>query len=162
GAAGVQNTLFNGNLGSALTFPWLVHLNRPPVNPVELVHVSGCMAHELTQKFNGNFGHYAPWTDANSLIYRLLDSAGSHYQVGFANGGRYQGNVNLNTLMEPEIFRALCDAHDVNGLQYPNPWFNQTDVDTVFSRIQNSRGVSSSAAPTTEGNPFRTFSAART
>ena len=65
-----------GNVPGGAPFDWLVHLDRPPVNPIELMQVSCYKPHELTQQFvtaAGKFQHYAPWTDTNALIYRLLD-----------------------------------------------------------------------------------------
>ena len=153
----------NGQAGSGTIdspFDWLVHLDRAPVNPIELLHVSGFKPHELTQQFvtpAGKFQHYAPWGQPGSMISRLLDQTSSHYMNGLYTGGRFPGNINLNTMTEPEIFQALCDAHDAVGPpanQYRNPWFNQNDVDNVFARI-----VAARQAGTPEGTPFRSFSA---
>jgi len=70
-------------------YDWLVHLDRPPISPMELLHVSAWPSYKLTQKFIqgdesqstttlyttippdptkttqvlSTFGHYAPWLD---------------------------------------------------------------------------------------------------
>src|SRR5262249_38827876 len=64
----------------------LVPLDRQPLSPMELLHVSGFKPHLLTQQFvtvvNGArtpFTHYAPWFDQNiasgnsALLYRLFE-----------------------------------------------------------------------------------------
>jgi hypothetical protein len=53
-------------------YSWLVHLDRPPISPMELLHVSAWPPYMLTQRFmlgsdttsTNMFGHYAPWLDA--------------------------------------------------------------------------------------------------
>jgi hypothetical protein len=62
-------------------YDWLVHLDRPPISPMELLHVSAWPPYMLTQRFMlgsnsaavnaaatppslNTFGHYAPWFDA--------------------------------------------------------------------------------------------------
>jgi hypothetical protein len=182
--AAAPHTFFRHNVAAGAPFDWLVHLDRPPVNPLEMLHVSGYKPHELTQQFvvgANKFQHYAPWNpfvsatsaDPNALIYRGLDSMSSRYMAGLIAGGRYPGNINLNTIMEPEIFQALCDAHDSSTTQYPNPWFKQTDVanaanptdpTTIFGKLLQSRGTPSyTSAPGVEpATPFKSFSAAKT
>lgn len=52
-------------------YDWLVHLDRPPISPMELLHVSAWSPHMLTRRFmlgadntpTSTFGHYAPWFD---------------------------------------------------------------------------------------------------
>lgn len=150
-----QTTFFSQNSNATFPFDWLVHLDRPPVNPIEITHVSGYRPHELTQQFvtaNGKFQHYAPWNpfalsaatptgtmaDPNALIYRALDQMSTRYMAGLYTGGRFPGNINLNTITEYEIFQALCDAHDATA-QYPNAWFTQNDVALAFMKLVSAR-----------------------
>lgn len=84
----VINTFGYANypLPPSAQYDWLVHLDRPPISPMELLHVSSCQPYQLTQLFiKGSdnltnaanttnppsaanalnmFGHYAPWFDA--------------------------------------------------------------------------------------------------
>ena len=168
-----QNTFFAKNSNATVAYDWLVHLDRAPINPLELAHVSGYKPHQLTQQFvtaAGKFQHYAPWKDPNALIYRVLDQMSTHYMAGAYTGGRFPGNINLNTVTEVEIFQALCDAHDtappytplvpIAKTQYPDAWFTQADVSAIFTNLTNSRGAPLNSAPPGEPQvPFKSFSA---
>jgi hypothetical protein len=57
-------------------FNWLVHLDRAPISPMELLHVSAYKPHELTERFaaNGNLAaHYVPWLEERSRLFRLFE-----------------------------------------------------------------------------------------
>jgi hypothetical protein len=66
---------------------WLLHLDRPLVSPMELLHVSGFKPHELTQQFArvGNaldrihfYGHRVPWYDEDFRPNSLGEIVESH------------------------------------------------------------------------------------
>jgi len=157
---------------ATLTFPfdWLTHLDRPLVNPLELLHVSGFKQHELTQQFItvppapiGKHQHYAPWGDQDAMIYRVLDLLTTpNQQAGTINGGMHQGKINLNTLTEEEIFQALCDAQ-AGGL------FTPVEVQQIFKDLLAARNPSVAAGatvpqllqPIDDGKPFKTFGASQ-
>src|SRR5262249_56181271 len=61
-------------------FDWMVHLDRTPTSPMEMLHVSGVGPHQLTHTFVNAAGapqqHLAPWTDPtrqDSRLYRVLE-----------------------------------------------------------------------------------------
>ncbi len=112
-------------------FDWLTHLDRPLISPAELLHVSGCQPYQLTQRFmlpnNQRFKHQAPWLDASSRLYRFLDFVEAGPQAaGVAAGGRIPGKININTLWDPHVLRALADAQ-------PSNHFTEVDVNGMFS-----------------------------
>jgi hypothetical protein len=103
-------------------FSWPVHLDRPLISPVELLHVSWHPPHGYTRHFdNGVFvpnSDSAPFLAGSTLLYRLFEmveagTAAPRVQ-GVAVGGRLPGKVNINTLYDPEVFLALCDAQPGN------------------------------------------------
>jgi hypothetical protein len=120
-----QHTFFRHNAASALPpprpgfgqtlkvpFDWLVHLDRPLISPLEMMHVSAFKPHELTQQFvtlEGPFRHTAPWLDPESRLYRVLEF------LTTGPGGRTPGKINLNTLWDPEPLLALCDPQPGNS-----------------------------------------------
>lgn len=138
-------------------FDWLVHLDRPLVSPMELLHVSAFPPHLLTQKFvadNGGggfgsahnhraswFGHYTQnppsWDRQETLLYRLFEMVYTH---DLANPASYRqpGKINLNTVWDRETFRALCAATPGG--------FTQAEVDQIFTKLRALR------SPTVAGN----------
>ncbi len=169
-----QTTFYAVNNPADMPFSWLVHLDRPLVNQLELRQVSGFKLHELTQQFMtaaGAFQHRAPWggqPGQDSLLYRALDVLGTpNAMLGTIRGGRLPGNINLNTITEAEILLALADPQDWQ----PNPLFKSADVQVIYNKLITSRNLLPGQAlpvgynaappltPTSEGTPFQPFSA---
>jgi hypothetical protein len=127
----------------------MVHLDRPLINPMELLHVAGCPPHALTHRFvtaDGSFNHRAPWFDQARRLYRVLELLETKDRAaGTAVGGRIPGKINLNTVWDPETFRALCDP------QRPNN-FTLADVDAIYQRMLLLR--TPDGAPGVNDRPF--------
>jgi hypothetical protein len=111
-------------------YDWLVHLDRRPISPLELLHVSAYPPHLLTQMFMrgdntppappnpaDQFQHYAQWFDQRNRLYRLFDFLEvKDRALGSPSGGRTTGRINLNTVWDVETFQALCDANTSNWI----------------------------------------------
>jgi hypothetical protein len=125
-------------LTTSKRYDWLVHLDRPVINPIELLHVSAYQPHLLTQQFMtgddgvlaNRFNHYAPWLDQNSRLYRFLEFVQAR---AITPSTPIRGLINLNTLLDLEVFQALCDH--VPGLST----FSPTDVDDIFIKMISRR-----------------------
>jgi len=152
-----------GNVPQTISVPfdWMTHLDRKLVSPIELLQISAFKPHELTQMFlqpnaTGGiqkFAHRAPWFDEDLVgspapapshrLYRFfefVETPDTAWGVPF--GGRYPGKININTVWEPEIFRALCAASSSNYFQQeppPGTWpplmAPTDDVDRVFYNL---------------------------
>lgn len=154
-----QATLDSATTDTTLTLPfdWLVHLDRPPISPMELLHVSQYAPHELTTRFiNGGGGsgtmanqQAAPWLIPTTRLYRFFEFAtcglrGSGFRP--TAGGRIPGKININSVWwnpatgNSEVFRALCDP------QPGNWWSGATNVDVIFNNLLDSRSPASRAA----------------
>lgn len=137
-STGVQSTTTNQTL--KVPFDWHVHLDRQPISPMELVHVSAYKPHELTQQFvyaNVPFKHMAAWTDPNTRLHRFLDNVTVRSRTsGVGFGGRVPGKVNINSIWDVRTLRALADPQ--SGNQFAT-------VDAVFNSMILQR------SPTTDG-----------
>jgi hypothetical protein len=145
-------------VGQTLTVPfnWLVHLDRQPISTLELLHVSAFKPHELTQQFidaGGNlYAHLAPWgnqdTATGSLtngkdtrLYRFFEFATvARRSAGLQLGGRIPGKININTVWDKEVFRALCDAQAANQ-------FTSAQVDALWIALMTSRSPTADPTP---------------
>lgn len=154
-------------------FDWLAHLDRRPVNSLELLHVSCFRPHELIQEFivgpnpTDKHKHRHPWDVPETRLYRALEMIGVPSKLaGAVRGGRVPGGVNLNTLNELEVLQAICDSQDAQA----NPLFTQADVNMIFggpTGLINSRNTQPDALyngvlnpnikPGGEGTPFRSL-----
>jgi hypothetical protein len=132
-------------------YDWLVHLDRPLLSPMELLHVSGYQPYQLTQRFvmggdttaEQKFQHYVPWFDQTRRLYRVFEFLETHsLATGVSPGGRIPGKINLNTVWDLEVFRALCDPQSANG-----PHFTLATVDQMFADMRALRTPGGVPAP---------------
>jgi len=156
-----------------LPFDWLAHLDRQLTSPVELLQVSNFKPYELTQKFiypdpvnpmgppvkHGHVLHvdlsgarYPVWFDPTARLYRFfefLERGGE--MAGVSRQGRVPGLVNLNTIWDIEVFRALCDANGASN-------FTPAQVDAIFAQMLNLRTPDPNRFPAAADRPFRPLS----
>lgn len=130
-----------------LPFDWLTFLDRQLISPIELFSVPAVKPDQLTQRFamNGGGGPQAqvpilaPFLpDQDARLHRLLEVV----QVkprgrGVAQGGRVPGRININSIWDPEVFRAIADAQPGNRFRYQAD--GTTDAgDTLVDTVSNS------------------------
>ncbi|HVS36483.1 MAG TPA: hypothetical protein VMS17_13040, partial [Gemmataceae bacterium] len=131
-----NDTFFATNTPGNNPTHWLTHMDRPLISPVELAGVSAFKPHELTQQFilgtTGSptpYSQIAPWTDANTRLYRLLEFVKvKNVTPGIVSNGRVPGRINLDTVdsQSNRVFEALADAE-------PGNLFTQATADQVFN-----------------------------
>lgn len=116
-------------------FEWLVHLDRPLVNQLELLHVPAVPTHQLTHQFVSGpptqpvlHSHVAAWTDKQFLnpaspmpptitvsgnqtrLYRALELLKvKPWSYAMPIGGRVPGKININMVSDPNVLLALAD-----------------------------------------------------
>ncbi|MFO0805546.1 MAG: hypothetical protein U0791_20775 [Gemmataceae bacterium] len=170
-AAPMAQTYNNAGLigGETLMAPYdpFVHYDRLLVNQLELLSLQATKPHEVTQYTLRNNGGalvrnqgLAPWLGYNTTtnlpgfdattnrtnngLYRALESLRvKPWTYGMASGGKVHGKININTIQDPRVFRALLDARNGN-------YFTATEVDSMWT------SMISSTAPTA-GIPYRTW-----
>jgi len=148
GGNNTKHTWGQKNTNAAAASQWLVHLDRTPVSPMELLYVSGFRPHELTHKFINPAGtaqqHRVPWFDEDLSppmngpppshrlwrLFSFLEVADRAARI--SPRGRTPGKLNINTIWEFEVFQALCDASASNA-------FTPTDVQNMWNALVASR-----------------------
>ena len=125
-------------------YDWLVHLDRPLMNPLEILHVTGGKPHELTQQFmtplNGSvqkFGGTPVWFPPAATpgppLYRALEWLRIQpYGQQTALSGRLAGRININTIQDKRVWDAAFDASIGNG-------FTQAQVDQMWTSLMATR-----------------------
>ncbi len=157
GNGGAQHSMGQLNSNVLNPLPWLAHLDRRLINPMELIHVSTVKPHELTQtacRWNDAFSQpsipganlvpmkishpYAsnwPWFDENTRLHRFLEVVGvSPLQAGEAMHGRVLGKVNVNTMHSEEVLQAVADPSIANN-------FTNVNVTTGYNNLVAQRPV---------------------
>jgi hypothetical protein len=123
----------------APAYNWLVHADRQLISPMELLHVSGFQPHQLTLRFISPnpgapntlvpYNHRAEWYNESTRLYRAFEVLSTRDRAaGLSFLGRRPGMININTVYNPEVLSALCDAQPSNG-------FTQTQVNNVFKQM---------------------------
>jgi hypothetical protein len=104
-----------------LPFDWLVHMDRPLVNQLELLQVRDTPSHLVTDYFVRRQsataldyeGGYPRWLDNGfSRAFEYLSVRSRTWGVGF--GGRIPGQVNINAIPDQRILTALLDPQPGN------------------------------------------------
>jgi hypothetical protein len=125
-------------------YDWLVHLDRPLINPLELLHVTWGRPHDLTQqfltsngnaitKFTGSMEQLLRQNPQFAMLYRALDLLRIQPHIsGVPLGGRIAGRININTLQDKRVWDALLDVQAGNS-------FDQGFVDNAWSILLGSR-----------------------
>lgn len=143
---------------------WLCFVDRSLISPVELMLVSQYRPHELTQQFiqgpndpktgapSQRQKHLIPsstWYDPNEKLYRMFEffAAGNTMQWSPV-GGRAIGRININTVWDREIFRALVDPQPSNFFYDPS----LGNIDKMFDKLVVYR--SPEHAPGPNDKPF--------
>ena len=170
--AGFNHTYFRHNGQGALItesgltltqpFDWLAHLDREPVNVIDLTNVSGCRPHELTQQFITETGrettkqqHLANWSSDAYRLRRALELLSTRSRTpGMPTGGRVPGRVNINTIWDEKIFEAIAAANSANH-------FTSDDVRNIWQQLSQSRTPAGSPSQNAgQDRPFRPTSSA--
>ena len=160
-----QHTFFAHNHDIVFTprqpFDWLVHLDRQVISPMELIHVASCRPHLVTHFFRDTLNDsYTPFNHApywlvrteNSPLHRALEFLETGCRArGAAGSDQIPGKINLNTIWDPEIFRALCDAQ-------PSNYFAPADVEQIYQWMLASRTPRGTPGP--NDRPFKALASA--
>jgi hypothetical protein len=141
-----------GNETLMTPYDWFVHMDRPLINQLELLHVTVGKPHEFTlnsvvpnaggtdvTKFFGSTQYQLINNAAYAQIYRALDLLRVQpYGQMTAIGGRLAGRININTIQDKRVWDALFDVQSGNG-------FTQAQVDAMWNGLIASRTLNMQA-----------------
>jgi hypothetical protein len=147
--SGVPATLNGTGVAETLMTPydWLVQLDRPVINQLEVLHVTAGKPYLFTQqsvapnptntdvvRFTNSIQQNILSNPAFAQIYQALDLLRIQpYGHMTALGGRIPGRININTIMDKRVWDALFDAQvGLNG-------FTQAQVDQMWNGLMASR-----------------------
>ncbi|MBA4189711.1 MAG: hypothetical protein C0467_17130 [Planctomycetaceae bacterium] len=124
-------------------YDWLVHMDRPLINQIELLHTSIGRSHDVTTNFVSPGGTKYSGSVQTALlantypqIYRALEVLTVQpYGQQTALGGRVPGKININTIQDKRVFQALLDAQGYDT-------FNSAFVDTLWTQFMATRTTS--------------------
>jgi hypothetical protein len=126
-ANGVKNTFNAQNSTLSTPYDWFVHMDRPLVNQLELLHITTGRQHDVTYNFVTAGGTKNTGLQGVILggtyptIYRAMDLLSVHpHSHQTALGGRVAGRININTIQDIRVWRALFDDNGFNG--FPAGW----------------------------------------
>jgi hypothetical protein len=145
GALPVFHTFGANNVPGPATgrYDWPVFVDRTPISAGEVLQVSGFYPHQYTHQFmqtGASFAQRTPWFDQTTRLYRAFEFLTvKDRSSGTSPGGRIPGQINLNTIWDIEVFRALCDAQ-------PGNQFTASDVDAMFYAMIASRSPGQAAS----------------
>lgn len=154
-----KTTLDNAQTDATLAIPfaWPVHLDRAPVSPAELLHVGISPPHLMLDAFKADVNkpgnqHAAPWLDPTARIGRFLEFVTCGLRGSSSNSRphpivRIPGRVNINTVWNAEMWRAICDPRQASTTSPDSDHFNVDHVNDVFTRFLDSRSPLSTSTP---------------
>lgn len=112
-----------------LPFDWLVHMDRPLVNQLELLQVRDTPSHLVTDYFvrqqgtNLDYeGGYPRWLDNGfSRAFEYLTVRSRTWGVG--HGGRVPGLINVNAITDQRVLNAVLDTQGGTGNTFDSTTF---------------------------------------
>jgi hypothetical protein len=116
-------TFYRHNSNFTQAAEWLVHLDRPLINTVELLHIAGVKPHEVTYHFASTDGtttqyqqHTAFQLAGAAPLYRALELLTTKpWGYGLPAEGRVPGKININMIWDQTVLEALLDRQPANS-----------------------------------------------
>ena len=127
-------------------FDWLVHMDRPLVNQIELLQVRDTAPYRVTDQFVTASGAapgvtyeagVANWTSTGTGVARALEYLTvKPFTAGVPHGGRVAGKIAINAVQDRRVLSGLFDPQPGNG-------FGPTYMDSAWTNWMGTRSVGS-------------------